>query len=150
MNELVLFIVIQLAFVSMAFWEAYMEGKDGWAKRQCGWKLKLPWGNGKYHYTAYHFWLFYVFMPLLIFGVPFAIAGFSWRLLIILALAFIVGTRLEDFLWFVVNPKYPFSKWNPKDTKWYPWLTIGKFSIPVSYVVWLLAAAALLVLLNYV
>jgi hypothetical protein len=147
MNEILVFLVIQAASVAMAFWEAYMEGKDGWAKRQCGWRLYLPWGN---HYTAYHIWLFFVFMPLLIFGLPFALVGFSWRLLVLLLFSYLFGTRVEDFLWFVVNPKYPFKKWNSRDTKWYPWMKIGKFEIPTSYVVSIVIEIILLYLLLFV
>ena len=126
-HEWLIFLVIQAAFGCWAVWEAYLEGKQGWTWNPAWWRIKLP---GGYYYTAYHVWAFWIFGPLVIIILPQVVAGFSSRLTLVLLFSYLVGTILEDFLWFVVNPVYSFKKWNPKDTIWYPWLRLGNFSIP--------------------
>ena len=50
--------------------------------------------------------------------------------------AYLAGTVIEDFFWFVVNTEISFKEaWNPKFASYYPWLVIGKFRIPVLYLV---------------
>jgi len=132
LKELLIFGVIQLAMVAWSCWESYMEGDSGWKWNPKWWRIYLP---GGYTYTAYHIWAFWIFAPLVIIVLPLLVAGFSWRLLWLLVAALLFGSIIEDFMWFVVNPCYPFSKWNPRETKWYPWLKIGKFALPLSYVV---------------
>lgn len=131
-RDISIFIIIQLAMVLHACSEAYMEGKDGWRWNPSWWRIRLPRG---YTYTAYHFFVFIGMFPLLIIVLPLVIGGWDRHLFLVLVFSYIVGGRLEDFMWFAVNPLYPLSKWNPKETRWYPWMTIGKFSIPVAYVV---------------
>jgi len=40
---------------------------------------------------------------------------------------------IEDFLWFVINPKWPFADFNSQKVTWYPWFKIGKFELPFFY-----------------
>jgi hypothetical protein len=55
----------------------------------------------------------------------------------ILVSAYFTGTILEDFLFFVVNPKINFRKdFNSKFVYYYPWLKIGKFEVPLFYFAW--------------
>ena len=132
LKEVLIFLVVQLAMISWSFWEAYMEGDTGWKWNPKWWRINLPSG---YTYTAYHIWAFWIFAPLVFIVLPLVAAGFSLRLFWLLLSAYLFGSILEDFMWFVVNPSYPFAKWNPRDTKWYPWITLGRFSLPMSYVI---------------
>jgi len=130
MQSYLIFIWIYAAMIATGFWESYVEGNKPWDKGKLGWKIK----RGKYVLlTAYHFWLFYVTFPILL-SIPFLFVGFSWELFGIILSAYISGLILEDFFWFIANPKYGLKKWNSKDVYWYPWIKIGKFEIPLSYV----------------
>lgn len=130
-HEWLIFFTIQAAMACWAVWESYLEGKSGWTWNPAWWRIKLP---GGYFYTAYHIWAFWIFGPLVIIISPQVVAGFSSRLTLVLLFSYLVGTILEDFLWFVVNPVYSFKKWNPKDTAWYPWMNAGFLQLPWSYV----------------
>lgn len=129
-----IFIWIIFAFVSAAFWEAYAEGENVGASQQCGWTIKI----GKYKIKAYHFWLWYVMMPMLLI-LP-LLVDFSFSLLGTIISGFCIGSVAEDFLWYVVNPKYPFKKWNPKDVNCWPWWGIGKFKLPYFYWIYFIGA----------
>lgn len=137
MEIILIFLWIILGFVAMAFWEAYMEGLYPWAGRQCGWTLKL---GKRVSLTAYHFWLHVMFFFFL--SLSMVINGWSTKLFGILLSAFIVGSTIEDFLWFVVNPYYSLKMFNPRDVYWYPWIGFGKFKVPLSYVLGILIAVA--------
>ena len=130
-REIAIFIVIQLAMIAWSHWEAYMEGDTGWTWNPAWWRFKL---FGPYTYTAYHIWAFWIFAPIVFIVLPIVVAGFSWRLFWLLTGSYMFGSILEDFFWFVVNPLYPFSKWNPRETKWYPWIRMGTWSLPAAYV----------------
>ena len=142
LHELSIFLVIQISFVAWSFWESYMEGDTGWTWNPKWWRFYFP---GGYTYTAYHIWAFWIFAPTVFILLPLVVAGFSWRLFWLLFASLLFGSILEDFMWFVVNPCYPFSKWNPRDTKWYPWLVIGKVSLPISYVIKFLLVVLILI-----
>lgn len=129
-----IFIWIILAFASCSFWEAYAEGKNVGAKQQCGWRIKI----GKWEYKAYHFWLWLVTIPMLLI-LPLFIS-FSRELLGVIIAGYLIGSVVEDFLWYLVNPKYPFKKWNPKDVSAWPWLGIGKFKLPYFYWLYFIGA----------
>lgn len=141
-RDLTVFFIIQLAMISFAHAEAYQEGKEGWKWNLKWWRIQLP--NG-YWYTAYHIFMYWVTLPLLIFGIPIALLGWNSHIFLVLLFSYLIGSTLEDFVWFVVNRDYPLSKWNPRDTKWYPWFTLGKFSLPLSYIIKLAASLALII-----
>lgn len=126
--------------IANGFWEAYVEGKHAWDKGKLGWKIKT-----KKHVwlTAYHFWLFVVMWPLLL-TLPLVIFGFDLKLFGILLSAYFSGLMIEDLTWFVVNPVFNFKDFNSKNVKWYPWLKIKQFEIPLSYII-----CALIVLLSW-
>ena len=130
----IIFIWIVLAFIAAAFWEAYAEGTNVGAKQQCGWTIKV----GKYKIKAYHFWLWYVMMPMLLILPLFV--EFSKPLLGTIIAGFFIGAVAEDFLWYIVNPKYEFKKWNPKDVSCWPWWGIGKLRLPYFYWIYFLGA----------
>lgn len=127
MQELGIFIVIQLAMLATALWEARIEGENIGASQQTGWKIKILGMN----FTEYHFWLWFVAYPFLL-AVPLTF-NFSWHLFTIVVCSYFIGLVLEDFMWFVFNPKFPVSRFNSENVKWYPWLKIGKFEIPFFY-----------------
>lgn len=140
LRDLFLFLIIQVAMVCLSYVEAYSEGSQGWKWNPKWWRIPLP---GGYWYHSYHVFLFLLMLPLLIFGIPFALIGWDSHIMLVLFFSYLMGAGLEDFLWFVVNPEYPFNKWNPRDTRWYPWITVGKFSLPLSYVIKILAGVVL-------
>lgn len=134
MNIPLVFVVMWLALLSMSFWESYVEGKNCWDRRKLGWKLRLP---GGYVLPAYHFYLFVVMFPLLL-SLPLVINGWNTVVFGVLISAYLTGTIIEDFMWFVVNPECSLKNFNPEWVDYYPWFRLGKVSIPVGYVVSLL------------
>jgi ABC-type uncharacterized transport system permease subunit len=135
MNALPIFLVVWAAMIANSFWEAYVEGRNTCELGKLGWKIKL----GKYYFTGYHFYLFYVMYPLLL-SLPLVIYGWNLRLFGILLSAYATGMAIEDIMWFVVNPVVKFSEWGTDFTSHYPWVGIGKFRVPTLYVVGLLIA----------
>jgi len=129
MNILLIFTWVYAAMIATSFWEAYVEGDKPWDKGKLGWKIKY---KGKVILTAYHFWLFIVMYPLLL-SLPFIIYGFNKILFGILLSAYFSGLIVEDFFWFIVNPKFKFKNWDSKHVKWYPWTKIGPIEIPIYY-----------------
>ena len=115
--------------VANAFWEAYVEGKRAWDRGKIGWKIKT---KNRVWLTAYHFWLFLIMWPMLLF-LPFIIFEFDLKLLGILLSAYFSGLIIEDFVWFLVNPAFKFSNFNSKYVYWHPWIKFGRFEIPAYY-----------------
>ncbi|MFH1916173.1 MAG: hypothetical protein ABIJ21_02820 [Nanoarchaeota archaeon] len=131
-----IFLWIYAAMIATSFWEAYVEGKNPWDKGKLGWKIHC---KGKVILTAYHFWLFIIMYPLLL-AIPFLLYGFDLRLFGIILSAYVSGLMVEDFFWFIVNPYYGLKHWNPEHVHWYPWFQLGKFHIPVYYVLNIIVA----------
>lgn len=144
LRDLAIFLTIQIAMILFASAEAYMEGKKGWKWNPAWWRIRLP--NG-YTYTAYHVFIYILFFPLILIVLPIVVAGWDRHLFLLLIFSYVVGGRVEDFTWFVVNPLHPLSKWNPRETRWYPWMKIGSFHLPVAYVVHSLIAVVLFIFL---
>lgn len=136
MGIIIIFVWIWAAMVANGFWEAYVEGKDAWDKGKLGWKIKT---KKRVWLTAYHFWLYLVMWPLLL-TLPLVIFGFDLKLLGILLSAFFSGLIIEDLTWFMVNPVFELKHFNSKYVKWYPWLKICNFEIPLYYPIALLLA----------
>jgi len=143
-KHLEIFLLIQLIMVFFAYSEAVLEGEEGWAKDRKCWRFKI---SRHHDYTSYHIITYFVVFPLAIIILPQLLAGFSWSLAWLLFGSYLIGTILEDFMWFVLNPARPFSKWNPIDVPWYPWMKIGKISVPVAYVIKAAAGVAILIYL---
>lgn len=136
METALIFLWICAAMIATSFWEAYVEGKRAWDKGKLGWKIRY---KNIVILTAYHFWLFFVAYPLLIF-LPLAIFGFEWRLFGILLSAYSSGLVVEDFFWFVVNPVFGFKNRDSRHVKWYPWVNLGFMEIPLYYIFGILIA----------
>jgi len=131
MNTLLIFIWTSLAMIAMSFWEAYSEGRKSWDKGKIGWKIKL---GKKFVLPAYHFYLFGIMLPLF-FSLPLIIYGWDIKLFGILFSAYFLGTVIEDFFWYVVNPKVKFKEFFTDFSDYYPWLKIkDKKIIPLFYI----------------
>ena len=136
MNVLLIFIWVYLAMIATSYWEAYVEGRKAWDEGKFGWKLKI----GKFVFTGYHFYLWYVMWPLLM-TLPLVVNGWDTKLFGILASAYVSGTVIEDFMWYVVNPEVKFKEFNTKFANYYPRIKIGKIYIPVFYIFGIVVSA---------
>ena len=139
-RDILLFFIIQVSFLSFAHAEAYLEGNTGWTWNPAWWRFRLP---GGYWYSAYHVYMYVVTLPLLIM-LPLVVIGWDWHLFFVLVFSWCIGSNLADYAWFVVNPLYPLKKWNPRQTRWYPWISIGSWHIPRSYAIRFFIAILLL------
>lgn len=131
MNELSILIYIMLIFISIAFWEAYVEGRYGWAVRSYGRKVKF----GKRVLTAYHFWAWIIMIPMFLI-LPLIIYGFNLKIFGILLASYFLGAVVEDFAWFIVNPEVKIKEFNPRFAKWHNWWNIFGFKIPDFYIIY--------------
>lgn len=123
--------------------EIQIEGANGWAadlptwKIEKHWLLDIFWGGRPM--TGYHAWVF-SFMAL-VFHLPIFVSGFwNWRLearLLALLMAFWI---VEDFLWFLLNPAFGWSKFQPA---FVPWHKNWYLRVPVDYLVFLGSGAVL-------
>jgi hypothetical protein len=137
MNILLIFIWIYAAMISMSFWEAYVEGRKPWDKGKLGWKIRL--GN-KFVLPAYHFYVFWVMWPLLL-TLPLVIYGWNLGLFGVLISAYFSGMIIEDFGWYVVNPRVKLKEFWTSFSDYYPWIRIkGKKIIPWGYLLGIIAA----------
>lgn len=124
--ELTAFAII--VSVILALLEIQIEGGNGWAEKLPTWRIKNPvnkilnWPD----LTGYHFYLNLLFVFIL--QLPFFL-GFPFSLkneLLILEL-FLLIMLTEDFLWFVLNPKWGVKRffrvdvpWQAKRFLWFP------------------------------
>ncbi len=130
MHTLSIFFWIFAAMIATSFWEAYAEGEKSWATGKSGWKFKLF----GFEQTAYHFYLFVVMFPLLL-TLPFIIFGWNARYFGIVGSAYFMGLSIEDFFWYIVNPKVKFRQFYTSFSDYYPWIKIKhKKIIPLGYV----------------
>ncbi len=118
---LLLLWVILIAFF-FAEVEIQIEGADGWAAKlptwriESHWLLDIFWGGRPM--TGYHAWVF-SFMAL-IFHFPIFLRG-HWDIKIE---SRIIGSLMffwivEDFIWFLLNPAYGWSKFSPQNVPWH-------------------------------
>ena len=139
MDTLLIFIWIWGAMIAMSFWEAYVEGRNAWSKRKYGWRIDL---GGDFVFPAYHFYLFVIMWPLLL-TLPFIMFGWDLHLFGVMISAYASGTIVEDFLWYVVNPKVKLREFWTEFSDYYPWFTVnGKKIVPLGYILGILIAIA--------
>lgn len=129
MQVILIFVCIWTAMIAMSFWEAYSEGRNAWDKKKLGWKIKI----GGFVETAYHFFLFCVMWPILLI-LPLIVSGWDFRLFGILISAYFSGMIIEDFMWYVVNPKVKLKELYSHFSDYYPWIRFkGRKIIPAGY-----------------
>jgi hypothetical protein len=133
-----------LAFAAV---EIEIEGADGWAERLPTWYRVTPlyarvfgWVMSGKPLTGYHAVMF--FIPLLSFHLGF-LFGLPWtgaREAEVIA-AYLVWNVVWDFLWFVLNPRYTWTRFRKGEIWWHGRRWIGRF--PIDY--WNAFALSLLV-----
>lgn len=144
MNIILIYVWVWIALFAMSFWEASVEGRKAWDKGKCGFKIKIPLIG---MYSTYHIFLALVMLPMLIIGLPLIIGGWNLQLFFILISAFLSGMIIEDFGWYVVNPKVKLKELYTPFSDYYPWLRIGKQKIlPWFYIVGAIISIVLLYL----
>jgi hypothetical protein len=142
-------LVYILGVATLAFFfanvEIQIEGDKGWASGLPTWRieghplLNIFWGGRPM--TGYHAWIF-SFMALA-FHFPLL---FAWKWSVKLE-ARVMGSLfhfwiIEDFVWFLLNPAYGWSKFNPElvpwHKKWILWFPTDywTFSILGGFLLW--------------
>lgn len=124
--------------------EIQIEGARGWAAGLPTWRLSdaplVSLFFGGREVTGYHVFAF-AFM-FCVFHLPLAMTGqFSARLEARILGSLMLFWIIEDFLWFAMNPAYGVHKLTPHDAPWHPHWLLG---VPVDYLVFTAASAALL------
>jgi hypothetical protein len=75
-------------------------------------------------------------MLVLLLLLPIALYGWNLELFGVLLSAFSSGFVLEDFFWYILNPKVKFREFFTKFSDYYPWIKInGRKIIPLGYVI---------------
>lgn len=139
MNDLFVVFFIMLAYLAISFWESSVEGRNAWDKGKHGWKIKF---RGKTILTRYHFFLFYIMVPVFL-SLPLVISGWDSHVFGVLLFSFFLGSMLEDFMWYVINPKVKFKEFKTEFSDYYPWFKIaGKKIVPLYYLFSTIAAIA--------
>lgn len=125
--------VLLLAFV-FAQVEIQIEGSNGWAAGLPTWRIESggflqEWLWGGRPLTGYHVWIF-AFMAL-VFHLPVFVGGrFSPRLEMRILGCLMLFWIVEDFIWFVMNPAFGLSRFNPSMVPWHKhWV----FGMPLDY-----------------
>lgn len=136
MTTFLIFVTIWGAMIAMSFWAAYVEGRNAWDRGKLGWKIQI---TKKYSIPAFEFYIFVIMCPLFL-SLPFVVYGWNLKLFGILISAYLTGIILEDFLWFIVNPKTSIKDFNSKFADYYPWIKIGKIEVPLGYIAGILVA----------
>lgn len=127
--DLVVISIIWAAMIASGIWESSSEGVRSWAKGKSGWRIgKKPW-----ILTQYHFFLFWVTFPLLL-SIP-LVVSYSPELLRTIVFAYLTGTIIQDFSWFIFNPRWRLRRFNPRYVDWHAWVRIGPLNIPVLYLI---------------
>jgi len=128
--------------LALAILEIQIEGPNGWAEKLPCWKKKkgiIPEKLIGAPLTSYHLAL----MGFLIIIAHFPFVFIDWNISVelqIIAVLLLISV-IEDFFWFVLNPKFPYKKFREKEIWWHThW--IGPF--PAYY--WINAFAAIIML----
>ena len=136
-NYALIFFVEILAFISISFWAAAMEGSTGgiFGQREI------------YGYSA-DYYIFLLTIPLFLL-IPIVIKP-EVKLFGTLLGGYLIGIALEDFFWFVVNPYYGIQKFNSHYAFWLtPWINLGFVEFPSFYIKYVLAGILVLAILVY-
>ena len=137
MNTILIFAWVWAAFIAMSIWEASVEGRNAWDKGKHGPKIKIL----GIVLTTYHFFLAWIMLPMLIIGLPLIIFGWNLSLFGILTSAYLSGLIIEDFGWYIFNPKVKLKEFYSPFSDYYPWIKIGnKKIIPLFYILGIILA----------
>lgn len=139
-----LFLIVFVAILGFFFAkvEIQIEGGEGWAASLPTWKIEKHWLLdifwGGRPMTGYHAWVFsFIF---LVFHLPvFVLATWTWRLELKILASIQVFWLIEDYLWFVLNPAFGISKFNP-DVVW--WHKSWIWFMPTDYWTFILVSGA--------
>lgn len=108
-----------------ALLEIQIEGAGGWAKNLPTWRVTGTWMNKvmmRNEITGYHTYLdllviLFLHLGLAIFGV------WTWQLEARVIGCFLLIHAIEDFMWFVFNPKYTLRQFFTHEIPWHKvWL----------------------------
>jgi hypothetical protein len=143
-NPLPLLLWVGLLSLFFAQVEIQIEGAHGWASALPTWRvekhilLDIFWSGRPM--TGYHAWIF-GFMAL-VFHLPVFMTGrWHWRLECRMLGSLMIFWIVEDFLWFILNPAFGWSKFNPHAIPWHKhWLA----ALPLDYVTFTVVGAALM------
>ncbi|MEK8024207.1 MAG: hypothetical protein AAB229_10420 [Candidatus Hydrogenedentota bacterium] len=130
-----------LLAVAWAKLEIEIEGEQGWAAGLPTWRIEKHWMLDVFYggrpLTGYHFWAFT--FVLLVFHLPFFL-DWPWTIRNELRLlgGYSVFWVVEDFLWFVFNPRFGWRRFHPASV---PWHKRWWFGLPSDY--WVFGAFAL-------
>ncbi|MDK9718606.1 MAG: hypothetical protein OEL57_11985 [Trichlorobacter sp.] len=124
--------------------EIQIEGGNGWACALPTWRIEshplldIFWGGRPM--TGYHAWVF-SFM-LLLFHFPLLLFWrFTWRLEARCMGSLMLFWVIEDFVWFMMNPCYGISKFEPSFIPWHKQWLLG---MPTDYLTFGLAGLLLI------
>ena len=120
---------IYLFFLALVFAlvEIEIEGKFGWAEKLPTWYRKsglakiYTFFNSKKPLTGYHLFMLLFLLLIIHFGF---FVGLPWSLSKELEIItyYILFLTIEDFLWFVVNPKFRLEDFKPSRVWWHYWI----------------------------
>lgn len=132
MELLGFFLFLSVAAMLFALLEIQIEGKHGWAEDLPTWKRRnplhdlIPWPR---YLTGYHLY-FWSFIFVLMHFAYFLSAPLNLKNEIAVLEAYSFLLLLEDFLWFVLNPRWGLKKFLTHDA---PWHTHKIFYVPKVY-----------------
>jgi len=116
--ELILFTIV--VAIILALLEIQIEGENGWARKLPTWRLKNPlkkFVNWPY-LTGYHIYLQLLFITIL--QLPFLVGfPFSLKNEILIFEVYLLIVYLEDFFWFVFNPKWGIKRFFTEEVPWH-------------------------------
>ena len=124
--------------------EIQIEGGAGWAANLPTWRIEHHWLLdifwGGRAMTGYHAWVF-PFIAL-VFHYPIWFNGrWDWRAEGRILASIMLFWIAEDWLWFLVNPAFGLSRFNPIDVPWHKhWLG----PVPIDY--WVFSSVGLVLL----
>jgi hypothetical protein len=127
MNYKLIFLIEVLAFISISFWAAAMEGQTGGI-----------FGQREIYSLSADFYIFNLTIPLFLLMV--LTARSDVKLFGTLSTGYFLGIVLEDFFWFVVNPYYGIQRFNSSNAFWLlNWVNLG-VEIPLFYLRYIFGA----------
>ncbi|HUF11908.1 MAG TPA: hypothetical protein VMN78_02285 [Longimicrobiales bacterium] len=148
MHHIVFFGLLAAVSVAFALLEIQIEGGHGWASGLPTWRIRNRWTErflGARAITGYHLYA-HVFVLLLV-HLPYAVVpdAWDWRVELRILAFLILFWILEDFLWFVLNPRYRLRRFRPQYVWWHAASWWGPMPrdywlfIPVGIVLYLVA-----------